>query len=113
MRVSLMKAATVVVTLSAVACATETRVTGLVVDAHGRPVGQALVSYTLRDRHFTASGAERIAFGTDIQARNDGRFEFTTTEPLRDLMIRADSPDLKRSAFLRHVTRSDNVLVIR
>jgi hypothetical protein len=79
MSASRIKAAIVIAALASTACATETKVTGLVVDAHGRPVAQAFISYTLRDRHFTASGAERIAFGTDIHAGRAGRFEFTTS----------------------------------
>src|ERR1700730_18303315 len=66
--------------VTATARTSETTITGVVVDSHGRPVSQALVSAGLRGRQFTVSGAERIVIMTDIQAGRDGRFEFTTTE---------------------------------
>jgi hypothetical protein len=97
----------------AVARTNETTVTGIVVDSHGRPVSQALISMTLRGRQFTASGAERVVIMTDLQAGRDGRFEFTTTERVSDLMIRADSPDLKHSGRLEHVSKRQNVVVVR
>jgi TonB family protein len=89
-----------------------TTVTGIVVDSHGRPVSQAVISAGLRERQFTPHGAERFIM-MDIQAGGDGRFEFTTTDRISDLTIRADSPDLKHSGRLDHIAKKGNVIVVR
>jgi len=101
------------VSVTATARTSETTITGVVVDSHGRPVSQALVSAGLRGRQFSVSGAERIVIMTDIQAGRDGRFEFTTTEPISNLMITATSSDLKRGGRLEHISKKDNVIVLR
>ncbi len=90
-----------------------TTVTGIVVDSRGHPVPQAVISAGLRERQFTSPGIERVVIMLDIQAGRDGRFEFTTSERISDLMIRADSPDLKRSGRLDHITKKGNVVVVR
>jgi hypothetical protein len=113
MRALIVVAASALLTLAASARTHETTVTGIVVDSRGRPVSQAVISAGLRDRHFTASGAERVFIMMDIQAGHDGRFEFTTTERISDLMIRADSPDLKHSGRLEHIAKKGNVVVVR
>jgi hypothetical protein len=103
----------VFVAVEASAGTRETTVTGIVVDAGGQPVPQALVGFTFRERHFTADGAEHIVVGMDAQAGRNGKFEFTTTERLSELMIRADSPDLKHTGRLEHIRKSGNVVVVR
>ena len=72
-----------------------------------------MISAGLRHRQVDASGAERILLMMDIQAGRDGRFEFTAPEPISDLMIRADSPDLKHSGRLDHIAKKGNVVVVR
>ena len=104
-----------IVALSVVAqsaCATQSTVSGRVVDSRGRPVRQALVTLTLRQQQFTPSRAERV-YLERIQTGVDGAFSFVTTEKLSDLAIRADSPDLKHAGVLQHISRTTNLVVIR
>ena len=104
-----------VVALSVVkqsACATPSTVSGRVVDSRGNPVRQALVTLTLRKQQFTRSGAERV-YRERIQTRDDGAFSFVATEKLGALSIRADSPDLKHSRVLQHISSDTNLVVIR
>ena len=112
MRTLIVVAASALITLAASARTNETTVTGIVVDSLGRPVSQAVISAGLRERQFTSSGDERIAIMMHIQAGRDGRFEFTTTERISDLMIRADSPDLKHPGGLKHIAKKGNVVVV-
>src|SRR6478672_9032711 len=111
--------ALVVVTISVVAMVAasarphETKITGIVVDSRGRPVAQAVISAGFREPHFSAPGIERVVIMLDIQAGNDGRFSFTTSEQISDLMIHADSPDLKRSGQLKHIAKTGNIVVVR
>jgi hypothetical protein len=94
------------------ACATQSTVSGRVVDSRGKPVRQALVTLTLREQQFTPSRAERI-YLERVQTGDDGGFSFVTTEKLSELAIRADSPDLKRVGVLQHISRTTNLVVIR
>jgi hypothetical protein len=103
----------VFVAVEASAGTRETKVSGIVIDSRGHPISQAVLSAGLRERQFTSSGAERVVIILDIQAGRDGRFQFTTTERIYDLMIRADSPNLKHSGRLDHITKKGNVVVVR
>jgi hypothetical protein len=98
--------ASILLALSAIAGTNETTVTGIVVDSRGRPMPQALVSYVSRR-------TDRVIVGTDLQTGPDGRFEFTAPQPISDLSIRADSPDLKHSGRLEHISKKGNVIVVR
>jgi hypothetical protein len=94
------------------ACATQSTVSGMVVDSRGRPVRQALVTLTLRKQQFTPSDAERV-YLERIQTGDDGAFSFVTTEKLSELAIRAESPDLKHAGVLQHISSATNLVVIR
>jgi hypothetical protein len=93
-------------------CATQSTVSGRVVDARGKPVRQALVTLTLRKQQFTPSGVERV-YLERIQTGADGAFSFVTTEKLGELAIRAESPDLKHAGVLQHISNATNLVVIR
>jgi hypothetical protein len=93
-------------------CATQSTVSGSVVDSRGRPVRQAVVTLTLRKQQFTPSGAERV-YVERIQTGDEGAFSFVTTEKLSELAIRAESPDLKHAGVLQHISSATNLVVIR
>jgi hypothetical protein len=92
--------------VGATAGADEVTVSGIVVDSRGRPVNQALVSYVSRR-------TDRVIVGTDLQTGPDGKFEFTAPKPISDLIVRADSPDLKHAGRLEHIQKKGNVIVVR
>jgi hypothetical protein len=94
------------------ACATQSTVSGRVVDSRGSPVRQALVTLSLRKQQFTPSGAERV-YVERIQTGDDGAFSFGTREKLSELVIRAESPDLKHAGVLQHISSAMNLVVIR
>ena len=94
------------------ACATRSTVTGRVVDSRGKPVRQALVTLTLREQQSTSSRVERVYLEL-VQTGDNGEFSFVTTEKINELRIRAESPDLKHSGVLQHISRTTNVVVIR
>ena len=94
------------------ACATENTVSGRVVDSHGKPVQQALVTLTLREHRGKPSHTERV-YVERIQTGHDGAFSFVTKEKLSELAIRADSPDLKHAGVLQHISKATNFIVIR
>jgi hypothetical protein len=88
-------------------CTVQNTYTVLVVDAHGRPVPQALVRMTTV--HPSATGSEKLYLGQG-QADKKGRYRATT--PVRIDRILADSPDLKHSGYTDFPVPSGNVTVI-
>jgi hypothetical protein len=94
------------------ACATQSTISGKVVDSRGKPVRQAVVTLTLRKQQFRPSGAERVYLECS-QTGSDGAFSFVTTEKLSGLAIRANSPDLKRAGVLQHISNATNLVDIR
>ncbi len=100
-----------VLALAFAACATEHAVTGRVVDTRGRPVDQALITVTYREPHYVGV-VERRIWQTTMTER-DGTFSFTTNQPVADLALEADSPDLKKVGLLPHIQRSGNLLVVQ
>jgi hypothetical protein len=78
----------------------------------GRPVRQALVTVMRRDMKVTASGPEHV-YIEQLQADDSGGSSCIATEKPGDLMIRADSPDLKKVGVLWQLSNVSNTIVVR
>ena len=94
------------------ACAAGHTVTGRVVDSHGRPVADAWISITELPPDWIERqqkrGSQSFVMGL---TEADGTFSLSSPYPMK--YIEATSHDHNRRGVLSHVTRTNNVVVIR